>query len=259
MSHIGRSISHFWDTMTTDVEYVLYLDIDGTLAEFKPNPQQSFIPEKTLYLLQCLLALGVPVILVTGRCLKEAQRLAQGLDVPIAASHGIDIYHKQQLKFPTIDPNKVKHLQQYVTKACRNIALRLEYKDYSVALHYREYPQSAQACEQIAKQTVQAFPDFHIKQGQCVWEIAPLQANKGYAIDYLQRVLNFEQHRAIFIGDDVTDEDGFNTVNRMHGVSIKVGSGLTQAHYRIDDIQACSDFLAQFTKKIINNRHGSTL
>lgn len=255
MQSTCHAVSHFLDTMSPQTHYVLYLDIDGTLAEFQLNPKDSFIPTKTLHLLSCLIALKIPVILLTGRCLADAQNLAQGLNVDIAASHGLDLYIKQNRDVPKLDLDVIQKLQQHVTQACQGMALRLEYKDYSIALHYREYPQSAHYVEQLAQQMVHGFPDFYLKKGQYVWEIAPKAANKGHAIQRIQHALALEYTHPIFIGDDVTDEDGFAMVNSLGGSSIKVGQGATQAAYRVQSIQACVDFLAQFTTKIVHQRH----
>lgn len=252
-----HAVSHFLDTMSPDAQYVLYLDIDGTLAEFQLDPQDSFIPEKTLHLLSCLIAVDIPVILLTGRCLAEAQKLAKGLNVEIAASHGLDLYLKQKKYVPNLDPQVIHDLQQRVTQACQGLALRLEYKDYSIAIHYREYPESVQLAEKIARQTVQDFPNFYLKKGQYVWEIAPKAANKGSAIIQIQNILNADHACPIFIGDDVTDEDGFAVIHQLRGISIKVGQGQTQAHYRIRNVVECANFLENFTKKIIHHKNRS--
>ena len=252
-----QTLSPLLDHLAPNRPYALYLDIDGTLAEFQLDPKDSFIPEKTLHLLSCLIALDLPVILLTGRCLAEAQQLAQGLNVNIAASHGLDLYLRQQRYVPPIDQQQIQSLHQRVAQACRGAALRLEYKDYAVALHYREYPQSGRLAEKIAAHIVKGFPDFYIKAGQYVWEIAPKTANKGHAIHRIQEDLALEQHYPIFIGDDVTDEDGFQVINQLGGMSIKVGQGSTQAHYRVPDIQACAEFLEKLTKTIIDYKKRS--
>ncbi|HAQ27282.1 MAG TPA: trehalose-phosphatase, partial [Pseudomonas sp.] len=45
----------------------LFFDVDGTLAEIQPRPEQVFIPSDTLHALERLQAEGVPVALISGR------------------------------------------------------------------------------------------------------------------------------------------------------------------------------------------------
>ncbi|MEW9150826.1 HAD hydrolase family protein [Acinetobacter indicus] len=52
----------------------LFLDLDGTLADFQLDPQHSFIPTSTLNTLAELLQLGIPVSVVTGRSIEMARR-----------------------------------------------------------------------------------------------------------------------------------------------------------------------------------------
>ena len=69
-----------------------------------------------------------------------------------------------------------------------------------------------------------------------VFEIAPRQHNKGEAIHQLLRTDNFKNREPVFVGDDVTDEDGFVVVNALDGQSIRVGHDApTKARYVLDD------------------------
>jgi trehalose 6-phosphate phosphatase len=252
-----HAISYLLDSMPFHVNYVLYLDIDGTLADFQLDPKQSFIPKTTLHVLNCLLRLNIPIILLTGRGVEDAQQLTQGLDVGIAGSHGLDLYLQQKRYRPQLDLMEIKALHSYAAYACQGQALRVEHKDYSIALHYREYPQSAQYAEQMACEVVEKFPNFYLKKGHDVCEIAPLSANKGHAIQRIQHLLGLSQHCPIFIGDDLTDEDGFTVINQLQGISIKVGQGQTHARYQIDNVVECANFLENFTKKIIHHKNRS--
>ncbi|HAV4478316.1 TPA: HAD hydrolase family protein, partial [Acinetobacter baumannii] len=55
------------NTLPTDKNYCLFLDIDGTLAPFQIHPEHSFIPNTTLEVIKKIIELNIPVIAVTGR------------------------------------------------------------------------------------------------------------------------------------------------------------------------------------------------
>jgi trehalose 6-phosphate phosphatase len=65
--------------------------------------------------------------------------------------------------------------------------------------------------------------EFRLIPGKMVFEIAPRGHDKGKAIAAMMNREPFAGRQPVFIGDDVTDEDGFRTVNEMQGVSVRVG------------------------------------
>ena len=243
--HIRTAVQHVIQQIDFKHQYALYLDIDGTLAEFQLDPENSFIPSTTLASLQALMKLNLPVIIVTGRDLQAARRLVP-LNVPIAASHGLEIDFGQQILLPRIDPAQLHRMQQELITLTQHLPLRVEQKTYSIALHHRECPAYAAQAERIARHIVKKHPNFQLKLGHCVWEVAPIGADKGTAIRDVHEHLGLQQHIPIFIGDDVTDEDGFEVVNQYGGVSIKIGDSPTQARFQCANIQACAYFLAEF-------------
>ena len=71
-------------------------------------------------------------------------------------------------------------------------------------------------------------------------------ANKGAAIQKIIQHYHLNDYYPIFIGDDLTDEAGFKVINTLNGCSIKVGSGKTLAHHRLEKVTQVQAFLAEF-------------
>lgn len=76
---------NFAEHLCHQQEYCVFLDIDGTLADFTLNPRDSLIPNSTLMLLQKMQSHGVKVAVVTGRSLEEVRQMLSSIKLPIAA------------------------------------------------------------------------------------------------------------------------------------------------------------------------------
>ena len=73
-----------------------------------------------------------------------------------------------------------------------------------------------------------------LQQGKCVVEIKPGEVPvKVRQLQLLCREAPFIGRTPVFLGDDLTDESGFAVVNRLGGMSVKIGTGATQASWRL--------------------------
>ena len=80
-------------------------------------------------------------------------------------------------------------------------------------------------------------------------EVKPLSYNKGTAISYYMRTKPFIKRRPIFIGDDVSDEDGFETVNKKGGWSVRVGNHKrTKAKFFLPSVKSVHEIMKQLLK-----------
>ena len=80
--------------------------------------------------------------------------------------------------------------------------------------------------------------EFRLIDGKMVLEIAPRNHHKGEAIREMLQHLPFRGRRPVFVGDDVTDEDGFRIVNELGGLSIRVGQkSQSAARYALDEVK----------------------
>lgn len=71
--------------------------------------------------------------------------------------------------------------------------------------------------------------------------------DKGKATHSLLLAPAFQGKFPIFIGDDITDEDGFRAVNALGGMSIKIGDGPTVAQYQFKNTGELQSWLQQLT------------
>lgn len=107
----------------------------------------------------------------------------------------------------------------------RHEGLVLERKPFSVGLHYRQRPdlQSAviETLEDVCKDLGNGARLMH---GKMVVELLPVGADKGSAIRAFMQCAPFAGRMPVFAGDDVTDEHGFEVVNELGGMSVRVGN-----------------------------------
>ncbi|WP_130803759.1 trehalose-phosphatase [Acinetobacter ihumii] len=240
-----------------DQPIALFLDIDGTLADFNVDPEQCFISAEILNLIQHIQQNQGVVSVVTGRDLASAQRLLSSLELPIAALHGQEIYIDAHTHLSQqVDTDLFQSIYRYLAAEIEPYPdLSLENKINTVALHYRKCPELQPIAHELTQKINDQFPQLKRIDGKYVYELAAHHINKATAIDQIVSQLDLHHHLLIFIGDDRTDEDGFAYVNQHHGISIKVGSGQSIAQYRLEHIQQVTEFLKDLSQKYTQTSH----
>lgn len=227
-------------------QYAFFFDVDGTLAAIQSRPEAVFIPEQVIAQLQQLSALSQGALaLVSGRPIEQLDALAAPWYGPAAGVHGAERRdaegNLQRISLPVeVEQSLRTELQDAMASWP---GTQLEVKGMAFALHYRQAMQHEQDVMRLAEQSVKRFPGLALQLGKCVVEIKPAGIDKGAAISDFMEQPPFAGRTPVFIGDDLTDEKGFLAVNARQGVSIKVGEGSTQAHYRLHDVDAVYGWL----------------
>ncbi|PHP93618.1 trehalose-phosphatase [Pantoea agglomerans] len=227
-------------------QYAFFFDVDGTLAAIQSRPEAVFIPEQVIAQLQQLSALSQGALaLVSGRPIEQLDALAAPWSGPAAGVHGAERRdaegNLQRISLPVeVEQSLRAELQDAMASWP---GTQLEVKGMAFALHYRQAMQHEQDVMRLAEQSVKRFPGLALQPGKCVVEIKPAGIDKGAAISDFMQQPPFAGRTPVFIGDDLTDEKGFLAVNARQGVSIKVGEGSTQAHYRLHDVDAVYGWL----------------
>ena len=207
--------------------WCLFLDVDGTLLEIAPTPDAVVVEEALReVMLAAREALQGAIALVSGREIAALDALFAPQRWPAAGLHGLErrdaagCLHLRAVEGRRLDPARA---------SLRDVAGRtpgalLEDKGHALALHYRNAPEH-EAELRRAMQGVAAglAPDFTVLEGKCVLELKPSVATKGDAVREFLREAPFAGRRPIYVGDDVTDLDGFAAVEQAGGLSVAVG------------------------------------
>jgi trehalose 6-phosphate phosphatase len=230
--------------------HALFLDIDGTLLELALTPDGVEVPASLVSMLQRLsISLDGAIAFVSGRTIAAIDRLFNPLVLPAVGVHGSEIRtHGAALpadeRLSTALQAVVPALQQAVGQIR---GVQLENKGSAVALHYRGAPERGRDVLQLAEKSVAHLGgEFGALLGKCVVEIRPRHLTKGTAIERLMTEAPFRGRTPIFAGDDRTDEDAFEVVNRLGGISVHIGDNAASvAKYRLADPDALRAWLQQ--------------
>ena len=212
----------------------LFLDFDGTLVDIADQPHEVEIPAGLVPTLAVLEQyLGGAVAVISGRPISQIDEFLAPLRLPVAGVHGTERRSASgELTMLSTHPlDRIEHAARQL--ALQHTGLLVETKRGSIALHYRQAPELEGLCHSTLQAAVQASPGVTLLQGKMVVEAKPGGASKGGAIEEFMREAPFAGRTPLFVGDDLTDEVGFSSVQRMGGLGVKVGEGASVAWQRI--------------------------
>jgi trehalose 6-phosphate phosphatase len=214
----------------------LFLDFDGTLVDIAPEPGAVVVPSglvPTLASLQQYLQGAMAV--VSGRPIREIDQFLAPLHLPVAGVHGAE-RRSAAGGVNHVPPHPLEAVERAAQSlAERDSRLLIEHKTTSLAVHYRQAPELESLCVETMQAAVAPIRGLALLRGKMVVEAKPCGASKGTAIEAFLREPPFAGRTPVFVGDDVTDEVGFTTVQRMGGLGVKVGEGDTVAWQRLAD------------------------
>lgn len=238
-----------------DSGWAMFLDVDGTLVDIERHPDEvRATPELKQILADASRALGGALALVSGRAIASVDRVFAPLCLPAAGLHGLERRDADgRVHYPRDYAERIALARAALLDFVQSEAgLLLEDKGAALALHYRNAPQREADCRRHMDLALRAAgEDFHVQQGKMVLELKPSGHDKGTAIVAFMAEAPFHGRRPVFIGDDLTDEDGFRAVNQLDGLSIRVGAHPgTTARIVAGDVAAVRRWLSASMERI---------
>ncbi len=226
----------------------LFLDFDGTLADFAERPDAVSVPLPTRKVLARLEeSTSGALAIVTGRPINDIDRFLAPLRLPVAGVHGLERRTAEgKISTEAVDEHVISLIAGKLKEFTdRNPGTVFETKQGSIALHFRQRPELAEACSETVHEAVGDLKGLHILPGKMVIEVKSGRATKADAVAAFMEESPFRGRLPLFAGDDVTDEDAFHEIARENGVSIKIGNGDTAAGYRSENTDAFRKWLGR--------------
>lgn len=204
------------------------LDFDGTLVDIAPTPESVVVPPDLMETLKRLrAATGDALAVISGRPISQIDGFLGDIPFAVAGEHGMAIRSRpggpvERASLPSVPSTWVREAQEVVAAWP---GTRLERKIGGFVLHYRGAPEAQAALKKAAELWVrQAGDQFHVQAAKMAWEIKPSGVDKGYAVALLMENAPFVGRRPVFVGDDVTDEDGIETAVRLGGAGLRIST-----------------------------------
>jgi trehalose 6-phosphate phosphatase len=244
----------------------LFLDYDGTLADFAETPDQIEVHPEIVELLTRMAKLtGVRVSVISGRRLDHIRKLVPVPGVLLAGTYGIECHTFEGEDIRRLDFESTRLVLERLKPRLETLiegreGFYLEDKGWSLALHARyatneESEQVLQSAQQIIHQE-DVNEGFVVLGGHKFIEICPEEGNKGATVRFLLAQYPWPGAQLVFLGDDDKDEDAFRVIDELGGVSIQVGAvdRETMAECRLVDPQETRRWLKSLIQRRENAR-----
>jgi trehalose 6-phosphate phosphatase len=203
----------------------LLLDLDGTLLDIAPAPDAVVVPPGLTDTLRTIKGrLNGALAVVTGRPVETIDQLLGDAPGAVAGEHGGAIRPApgEAIERPDLPSPPRSWLECGAMLEAKFPGVVFEQKPRGFGLHYRLAPEAGPAIHEALSRLVADSQNFWLMPGHMLWEVRPRGADKGDAVTRLMRGPPFLGRVPVFIGDDVTDEDGMRVARSMGGAGLRV-------------------------------------
>ena len=193
-------------------------DFDGTLAPLVEDRTQSRMRPRTRFLLERVAKL-YPCAIIANRTRADVVSRLEGIPIKhVVGNHGIE----SAISMESFEQEMMAVVPQLEEALRHQQGVDLENKRHSIAIHYHRARRKVEARKAILDVIAQHAGPVRMIPGKLVVNVTPKNApNKGDALVALRDVE--EMDIALYVGDDMTDEDVFQLDQPGRLLCIRVG------------------------------------
>ena len=226
---------------------LIILDYDGTLVDFKDKPELALPNDNLIDILNNLTKIrGLDIAIVSGRDKLFLEDNLGKLNISIIAEHG-HFYKKKSKDWTNLGKIDKVFLSDiyavFQSFSDRTPGTFTEKKESGLVWHFRKTDPELASERVVEIETVLnslLTDQFQILNLDKAIEVTSRKFDKGSAVNEL--IKNKKYDHIVCIGDDVTDENMFKTLNES-STTIKVGIKNTLAKFFIDDTKSVVNLL----------------
>ena len=222
----------------------LFLDVDGTLAEFVSPTAQFDLGDDVRDLIRRLSErLDGRLAIVSGRALANLVEVIGHDGIELAGSHGLERRRADGRVERPERPPELDALFGEVRAFSEAHGLAWEEKPGGAAIHFRDWPDREALVDAFANDIARRYGMRH-QQGAMVRELRIFGRDKGDVVREMMWEPPFASGSPVFVGDDLTDEDGFAAAAELGGAGVLVGAHReTRARFGLPDVKAVRRWL----------------
>lgn len=215
-----------------DNKTAIITDIDGTISEIAPTPNEAVVSSNMRTELIKLKDKFKLVAVVSGRSVLNAKNMVGVEDLLYVGNHGLEYLKDGKILMAPgaagyLDIMKDVGNELKKGKLSKIKGLMFEDKGICLSIHYRGCESPKDVRETILK-TIEEIPQYKevkVSEGRKLVECKPpIGYDKGVILENIIKKYNLE--KLIYLGDDITDGDAFYKIKELKNIGKIRGAGV---------------------------------
>jgi len=195
----------------------LITDVDGTISQTAPTPQQASVSPLCYHYLSLLCSHLALVAAMSGRPAAEVKYMIKIDGMVYMGNHGLERWTEGHSEFPRDVQNYSKVVKDAIKELTPLLSIpgvTIEDKGITATIHYRLCPEP-QSVEKVILAAIEDSPRVRslrvIQERMAIDLLPPVDVNKGMAT--LDLIQGYNLHGCIYLGNDTTDIDAFRAIH----------------------------------------------
>ncbi len=260
MDNLKYLFDHLYELrkFKNDTKTAIITDIDGTISEIVPTPMEAVVKPEIKDIIEKIANKFEFTGVMTGRSIKNAMDMMESKKLIYIGNHGLEQFKDGKIR---IEPEVEKYIP-LIKKLAKSIQKQLvdyecilfQDKELSFTVHYRLCDDG----EEIRKMALDAITSIKesrglkIAEGRKVIEIRPpVGHDKGTILQKF--IFDNNIKKIIYLGDDITDVDAFNKLNKLKNEGIvETFSIVVNSKETPDYVKESADFYVNSVDEVQN-------